>query len=111
MLRILLTGAKLEAEGYLEDGVLYADEVEFWGPDQFEVEGVVTEVEPNIDPVEFNVRNQQDRDYWVQTDNETIFEDVNPKDIVIGMPIEVKGIPIDIEHSVIVADKVSFEED
>ncbi len=107
----IVTGAKLEAEGYLEDGVLYADEVEFWGPDQFEVEGVVTEVEPNIDPVEFNVRNQQDRDYWVQTDNETIFEDVNPKDIVIGMPIEVKGIPIDIEHSVIVADKVSFEED
>ena len=39
----ILPGAKLEAEGYLEDGILFADEVEFWGPDQIEVEGLVTD--------------------------------------------------------------------
>jgi hypothetical protein len=104
-------GAKLEAEGYLENGILYADEVEFWGPDQIEVEGLVTAVDLNIDPVEFTIRTQQDRDYQVQTDNETEFEDVNPMEIEIGMQIEVKGVPIDIDHSVIVADKVSLEED
>ena len=104
-------GAKLEAEGYLEDGILFADEVEFWGPDQIEVEGLVTAVDLNIDPFEFTIRTQQDRDYQVQTDNETEFEDVNPMEIEIGMQIEVKGVPIDIDHSVIVADKVSLEED
>ena len=38
------TGVKLEAEGYLEGGVLYADEVEFWGQDQIEVEDFVKAV-------------------------------------------------------------------
>ncbi len=40
----IVIGAKLEAEGYLEGGILFADEVEFWDPDQIEVEGVVTDI-------------------------------------------------------------------
>ena len=40
----ILLGAKLEAEGRLVDGILFADEIEFWGPDQIEVEGIVNEV-------------------------------------------------------------------
>jgi hypothetical protein len=95
-------GAKLEAEGYLEDGILYADEVEFWDPDQVEVEGEVTDIASDS---EFTVGNQV-----VQTDAETVFE---PEDLEIdkGMMIEIKGVPVDIAYSVIVADKVSFEED
>ena len=99
----IVVGAKLEAEGYLEDGILYADEVEFWGPDQIEVEDFVKAVNP---PTEFTLDSNQ----VVQTDAETVFE---PEDleIVPGMMIEVKGVPTDMAHSVIVADKVSFEED
>jgi hypothetical protein len=95
------TGVKLEAEGYLEGGVLYADEVEFWGPDQVELEGLVTDIASDS---EFTVGAQV-----VQTDAETIFE---PEDLDIeeGMMIEVKGVPVDIAYSVIVADKVSLEE-
>ena len=46
----------------------------------------------------------------VQTDAETVFE---PEDLDIeeGMMIEIKGVPVDIAYSVIVADKVSLEED
>jgi hypothetical protein len=95
-------GAKLEAEGYLEGGVLFADEVEFWGPDQIEVEGLVTHIASDS---EFTVGNQ-----LVQTDAETVFEPEN-LDVIEGMVIEIKGVPVDIAYSVIAADKVSFEED
>ena len=37
-------GQLLEAEGSLEDGILVAVEIEFWEPDQIEVEGIVDEV-------------------------------------------------------------------
>jgi len=99
----IVLGAKLEAEGYLEDGILYAEEVEFWDPDQIEVEDFVKAV---TSPTEFTL----DSDQVVQTDVETVFE---PEDleIVPDMMIEVKGVPTDMAHSVIVADKVSFEED
>jgi hypothetical protein len=100
----IVLGAKLEAEGYLEDGILYADEIEFWGPDQIEVEGVVTATAP--DDSEFTLDDNQ----VVQTDAQTVFE---PEDleIVKDMMVEVKGVPTDITYTVIVADKVSLEED
>ncbi len=95
-------GVKLEAEGSLEGGILFADEVEFWEPDQIEVKGLVTEV---VSPFEFTVGDQA-----VQTDDETIFE---PEDLMIveGILLEIKGAPIDIDRSVLIADKVSLEED
>ena len=95
-------GIKLEAEGYLEDGILYADEVEFWGPDQVELEGLVTDIASDS---EFTVGDQV-----VQTDAGTVFEPAD-LDIEAGMMVEVKGVPVDIAYSVIVADKVSLEED
>lgn len=98
----IAVGAKLEAEGYLKGGTLFADEVEFWGPDQVELEGIVTDVASDS---KFTVGNQV-----VQTDAETVFEPAD-LDINEGMMIEVKGVPVDIAYSVIVADKVSFEED
>ena len=93
-------GAKLEAEGSLVDGILFAGEVEFWGPDQIEVEGLVTEIASQS---EFTVGAQV-----VQTDAETVFEpaDLN---IVEGIRLEIKGVPVDIEQSVLAADKVSLE--
>ncbi|MBW2513254.1 MAG: hypothetical protein JRE21_01630 [Deltaproteobacteria bacterium] len=100
----IVLGAKLEAEGYLEDGILYADEIEFWGPDQIEVEGVVTATAP--DDSEFTLDDKQ----VVQTNAGTIFEPLG-LDIEEGMMIEVKGVPTDMAYSVIVADKVSLEED
>ena len=94
-------GVKLEAEGTLVDGVLLAIEIEFWGPDQIEVEGFVT----NIDsPSEFTIGSQR-----VQTDSNTVFEDGTPEDIVLGVKLEVKGVPADANQSVLFADKVSFE--
>ncbi|MEE9610986.1 MAG: DUF5666 domain-containing protein, partial [Desulfatiglandales bacterium] len=103
-------GVKLEAEGSLEGGILFAWEIEFWEPDQIEVEGIVTEIDLDIDPIEFIIRNQAG-DQVVQADtNTTKFEGVNPGEIEVGMKLEVKGVPIDIEHSVLVADKVSLEE-
>jgi hypothetical protein len=95
-------GVKLETGGRLEDGILFAEEVEFWGPDQIEVEGVVTDI---ISPSEFTVGDQV-----VQTDAGTIFE---PDDLIIveGIRLEVKGVPVDIIRSILVADKVSLEED
>jgi hypothetical protein len=95
-------GVKLEAEGSLVDGILFADEIEFWEPDQIEVEGFVTDIDSDS---EFTVGDQV-----VQTDAKTVFE---PEDlnIVKGIMLEVKGVPVDIEQSVIKADKVSFEED
>ena len=95
-------GVKLEAEGSLEGGILFAREIEFWEPDQIEVEGFVTQV---VSQSEFTVGEQD-----VQTDGETVFE---PPDleIAVDLKIEVKGVPVDIEQSVIEADKVSLEVD
>jgi hypothetical protein len=97
----ILLGAKLEAEGSLVDGILFADEIEFWGPDQIEVEGFVTDIASDF---EFTVGDDQ----VVQTDAETVFE---PEDlnIVEGIRLEVKGVPVDMDHSVLIADKVSLE--
>ena len=52
----IVTGAKLEAEGYLEGGILFADEVEFWDPDQIELEGEVTYIEPRTRNSSFGTR-------------------------------------------------------
>jgi hypothetical protein len=104
----IVSGAKLEAEGYLEGGILFADEVEFWDPDQIELEGEVTYIASDS---EFTVWDRvQEKQLVVQTDAGTVFD---PEDLslYVGMKIEIKGVPVDIAHSVIVADKVSFEED
>jgi hypothetical protein len=98
----LALGVKLEAEGSLVDGVLLAEEIEFWDPDQIEVEGLVTDF---VSVFEFTVGDQV-----VQTDAETVFEGGTPDDIALGVMLEVKGVPVDIVHSVLVADKVSFEQ-
>lgn len=98
----IVRGAKLEAEGRLVDGTLIADEIEFWGPDQIEVEGFVTVITSES---EFTVGNQV-----VQTDDDTVFEGGTSDDVVPGVLLEIKGVPVDVEHSVLAADKVSFEE-
>jgi hypothetical protein len=95
-------GVKLEAGGSLVNGILFADEIEFWGPDQIEVEGLVTD--DALAPAEFTVGTQV-----VQTDADTVFEDGTPAEIVLGVMLEVKGVPVDIDRSILVADKVSFE--
>jgi hypothetical protein len=94
-------GVKLEAEGTLVDGIILAAEIEFWGPDQIEVEGFVTDVGS---PSEFTVGSQ-----LVQTDSNTVFDGGTPEDIVLGVTLEVKGVPADTNQSVLFADKVSFE--
>ena len=96
-------GVKLEAEGTLEGGILFADEVEFWEPDQIEVEGLVTDI---VSPSEFTVGDQV-----VQTDAGTIYEDGTQDDIALGVNLEIKGVPVDIIRSILVADKVSFEDE
>jgi hypothetical protein len=96
-------GQKLEAEGSLEGGILYAWEVEFWEPDQIEIEDIVTEF---LSSSEFTVGDQD-----VETDGETVFENIDPDDIKKGLPLEIKGVPADPEFSVLEADKVSFEVD
>ena len=104
-------GVKIEAEGSLVDGILIADEIEFWEPDQIEVEGIVTEVDLAVNPIEFTIRNLAG-DQVVEADTDTtIFEGVNPGEIAVGMKIEVKGVPSDIDISVLIADKVSLELD
>jgi len=100
-------GQKLEAEGSLEGGILFAWEIEFWKPDQIEVEGIVDWVDFIDDFPEFTFEGREDQLF--QTNNETEFEDVKPDEIEAGMALEVKGVPQDIEQSVVVADKVSFE--
>ena len=102
-------GQLLEAEGSLEDGILVAVEIEFWEPDQIEVEGIVDEVVFIDDFPEFTLEDREDQ--VVQTNEETEFEDIDKEEIEAGINIEVKGVPQDIEQSVIKADKVSFEED
>jgi cytochrome c-type biogenesis protein CcmE len=100
-------GQKLEAEGNLVDGILIAVEIEFWEPDQIEVEGIVDEVVFIDDFPEFTLEDREDQ--VVQTNEETEFEDINKEEIEAGINIEVKGVPQDIEQSVIKADKVSVE--
>jgi hypothetical protein len=99
----IAAGARLEAEGSIEGGILYADEIEFWKPDQIEVEGLVSHVASDT---EFNLGIQ-----LVQTNSDTVYENVEPNEIEIGMRLEVKGVPLDAAHSVLVADKVSLEID
>lgn len=94
----LAPGVKLEAEGRLADGILYAHEIEFWEPDQIEVEGLVTDF---VSVFEFSVGIQE-----VQTNAETVFVDGIPADIAVGVHLEIKGR---LEGSILVADKVSFE--
>lgn len=94
-------GVKLEAEGTLVDGVILATEIEFWGPNQIEVEGFVTDVDS---PTEFTIGSR-----LVQTDSNTVFDGGTPEDIVLGVNLEVKGVPADTNQSVLFADKVSFE--
>jgi len=103
----ILLGTKLEAEGRLVDGILFADEIEFWGPDQIEVEGIVDEVVFFDGFPEFTFEGRDNQ--VMQTNAETEFEDVNKEEIEFGMKLEIKGVPVDIEHSVISADKVSLE--
>jgi hypothetical protein len=104
-------GQLLEAEGSLEDGILVAVEIEFWEPDQIEVEGIVDEVTfIEINGEEFPEFTFEDReDQVVQTNADTEFEDIDKEEIEPGINIEVKGVPQDIEQSIIKADKVSFE--
>ena len=97
----IIPGVKLEAEGSLVDGILHAWEVEFWEPDQVEVEDAVTDI---VSPAEFTVGDQV-----VQTDANTVFDGGAPDDIEPGVLIEIKGVPTDIDYSIIIADKVSFE--
>jgi hypothetical protein len=102
-------GQLLEAEGSLEDGILVAVEIEFWEPDQIEVEGIVDEVVFIDGFPEITLEDREDQ--VVQTDAETEFEDIDKDEIEAGINLEVKGVPQDIARSVIKADKVSFEED
>jgi len=94
-------GVKLEAEGSLLDGILHAWEIEFWEPDQVEVEDAVTDI---VSSAEFTVGDQV-----IQTDEHTVFDGGTPEDIELGVLIEIKGVPTDIDYSIIIADKVSFE--
>jgi hypothetical protein len=101
-------GQKLEAEGSFEGGILFAWEIEFWKPDQIEVEGIVDDGVVLIDGFpEFTFEEREDQLF--QTNNETEFEDIEPEEIEAGMELEVKGVPVNIDQSVVVADKVSFE--
>jgi hypothetical protein len=103
-------GQRLEAEGSFEGGILTAWEVEFWKPDQIEVEGVVDQVGFIGGFPEFTFEEREDQLF--QTNDETEFEDIDdPEDIEVGMELEVKGVPVDINHEVVIADKVSFEVD
>ena len=62
----------------------------------------------NHDFPEFTFEDREDQ--VMQTNAENEFEAVNLR-IESGIMLEVKGVPQDIEQSVIKADKVSFEED
>jgi hypothetical protein len=91
-------GVKLEAEGTLDDGILVAEEIEFWLPDQLELEGIITEFTTQY---EFKVEDQD-----VATTNDTVYEDGGPEDLMVGINIEIKGR---MQGDLLVADKVSFE--
>jgi hypothetical protein len=47
----------------------------------------------------------------VQTDAGTVYEGGEPEDIVLGVNLEIKGVPKDIDRNILVADKVSFEDE
>lgn len=98
----IIPGVKLEAEGSLIDGILSTWEIEFWQPDQVEVENTVNEI---LSATEFLIGDQV-----VQINENTVFEGGSPDNIEIGVPIEIKGVPVDIDFSTIIADKVSFFE-
>jgi hypothetical protein len=106
----IVPGQRLEAEGDFEGGILVAWEIEFWKPDQIEVEGVVDQVDFIGGFPEFTFEEREDQLF--QTNDETEYEDIDdPEDIEVGMELEVKGVPVDINHEVVIADKVSFEVD
>lgn len=92
-------GVKLEAEGILAGGVLYADEIEFWLPDQSEVEGLIT----GLTASGFTIGSLE-----VVTTPWTQYEDGAAGDIQPGVHIEVKGR---LTGGVMQADKVSFEQE
>ncbi|MBT8366442.1 MAG: hypothetical protein KJP23_17230, partial [Deltaproteobacteria bacterium] len=94
-------GVKLEAEGSLEGGILFAWEIEFWKPDQIEVEGLVTNI---VSASEFSIGIQT-----VQIIQDTIFEGGDRDDLALGVRLEVKGVPVGMNHSTLIADKISFE--
>ena len=71
--------------------------------DQLEVEDIITDI---ASAAEFTVGDQ-----LVQTDENTVFEGGTPDDLVLGSMIEVKGVPIDIERTILVADKVSLKDE
>jgi hypothetical protein len=100
-------GQRIEAEGDFEGGVLVAWEIEFWKPDQIEVEGIVDQVYSISGFPEFTFEERDDQLF--QTNTETEFEDIDRGDIEAGIELEVKGVPQNPELSVIKADKVSFE--
>jgi hypothetical protein len=77
------------------------DEISDGNSDQIEVLGFVTDIASDT---EFTVGDQ-----LVQTDFDTVFDGGTPDDIVPGVLLEIKGVPVDVEHSVLAADKVSFE--
>ena len=105
----IVLGQRLEAEGSFEGGILNAWEIEFWEPDQIEVEGVVDQVDFIGGFPEFTFEDRDDQLF--QTNGDTEFEDIEPGDIEAGVELEVKGVPQDIDHEVVLADKVSFEEE
>lgn len=96
-------GVKLEVSGILSNGVLYAAEIEFWEPNQIEVEGLVTHI---VSLSEFTVGSQV-----VRTNSDTVFEGGASGNIALGVKLEVKGVPVDTARSILVADKVSFEQE
>jgi hypothetical protein len=100
----IATGKKIEAEGELVDGILRAWEIEFWEPDQFEIEGPITHIE-FINFVngesEFTIEDQV-----VVTSDQTAWEDGDLADLDLGVNVEIKGRMVNDD---MVADKVSFE--
>jgi hypothetical protein len=104
----IVLGDKVEAEGVLENSILLAHEVEFWKPDQIEVEGVVD----SGTAADFILEIEPGTYQRVQTvPGTTIYEDITPGEIVPGVNLEVKGVPNDIARTILIADKVSLEED
>ena len=91
-------GVKLEAEGKLSAGVLYAHEIEFWEPDQMEIEGLVEEM---ISAASFKIDSR-----IVTTHPDTVYEGGTVAEIAVGVNLEIKGR---LEGGVLQADKVSFE--
>jgi hypothetical protein len=92
---------EIRRDGPLVDGILLATEIEFWEPGQIEVEGFATSIDS---PSEFTIGSR-----LVQTDSNTVFESGAPEDIVLGVKLEVKGVPAVTNQRVLFADKVSFE--